>query len=859
MQDAPNEARRLNSEQLYPEHIVMAILKEGEGTACKVLHFLRIDKEELYYTLETELLQKMGIPVFGNVPSSKRTRRLLETAVEEAKYMRNDIIGTEHLLLASLMEKSSPLSEYMNRHAVTSDAFRVILQTTFRKQQNSSVQSFGEFYSFEDYISSVFAPQHTPVIGRNYSAEKSSQNNSRKHDSSTPALNEFARDLTALAQDGKLNPVIGRRKEINRAIRILARRTKNNPLLVGDPGVGKTAIVEGLAAILSSEDAPPSLADRRILSLDLGALVAGTKYRGEFEERLKNIMKEIEQAGNIILFIDEIHTLIGAGGAEGTIDAANMLKPVLSRGEVQCIGATTSREYRKYFEKDSALDRRFQTIMIEEPSFEETIEILNGIKNRYEEYHGVKYNDEAVFAAASLSERYITDRAMPDKVIDILDEAGAMEKLDYLKNPPEITELENNIKLLSREKERLLSEQNYEGAAILQDKILMFQMQAASFRNALGYSKKAANIRISEDNIRKVVSESTGIPVMRLQDEESKRLIHMEEELHKTIVGQNEAVDRITASVRRSRSGISSPERPLGSFIFLGPTGVGKTLLAKVLAEYLFGTKDALVRIDMSDFMEKHNASRLVGAPPGYVGYDEGGILTEQIRRNPYRVVLFDEIEKAHRDVFNLLLQVLEEGELKDNLGHTVSFRNTVIIMTSNVGAREITMDSRIGFNTGNEHMNIEDIRSSALAELKKFFNPEFINRVDDIVVFHALDEKQIEAILDLQLEDLFRRLSAQGYTLNVTRSAKRFLAEQGCDQKYGARPMRRTIQKELEDPLSVFLLADHYPAGSIFHAEYRNGKIHIRHKDKEDTAANSEQRKESPQTADSQPSLIEI
>jgi ATP-dependent Clp protease ATP-binding subunit ClpC len=815
--DAQNEARRLNSEMLFPEHIIMAILREGEGTACKVLHFLRIDKEEFYYTLEMELLKKMGVPVYGDLPSSKRARRMIDTAVEEAKYMGNDLIGTEHLMLASIMERISPITEYMNMKAVTSDAFRVILQTTFSKQQHSSASVSDEFYSFDEYNAHIYSGQKSSHRTRQPSWENFSH--SKDNVSATPTLDEFTRDLSALAKAGKLDPVIGRTNEIDRAIRILARRTKNNPLLIGEPGVGKTAIVEGLAHILSSDDAPPVLADRRILSLDLGLLVAGTKYRGEFEERLKKIMKEITASGNIILFIDEIHTLIGAGGAEGTIDASNMLKPALSRGEVQCIGASTLREYRKHFEKDAALDRRFQTIMIEEPSFDETIEIINGIKTKYETFHGVQFSDEALLAAANLAKRYIPERAMPDKVIDILDEAAAMEKLAHRKIPPQM------------------------------------ELMRESFR----YYDAASRISVTEDDIRKVVSESTGIPVMRLQEQESKRLVHIESELHKTIIGQDEAINRIAASVRRSRSGIASSERPLGSFIFLGPTGVGKTLLAKVLAEYLFGNKDALIRIDMSDYMEKHNVSRLVGAPPGYVGYEEGGILTEQIRRNPYRVVLFDEIEKAHRDVFNLLLQVLEEGELKDNLGHTVSFRNTVIIMTSNAGAREITMDSRIGFKSGNEIMALEEIRSAALAELKKLFNPEFINRVDDVVVFHALNQKQIEAILDLQLENLFHRVEAQGFTLNITRSAKRFLMEKGWDSKYGARPMRRCIQKELEDPLSLLLLGGMFAPGSVFSAEARNGKIHVRCKNNEPLAGSTEQRKDDMKTVDAQPSLIEV
>ncbi|MDR1177891.1 MAG: ATP-dependent Clp protease ATP-binding subunit, partial [Spirochaetaceae bacterium] len=559
------------------------------------------------------------------------------------------------------------------------------------------------------------------------------------------------------------------------------------------------------------------------------SVVAGTKYRGEFEERLKKIMREIVHTGNVILFIDEIHTVIGAGGAEGTIDASNMLKPALSRGDIQCIGATTLTEYRRHFEKDAALERRFQTILVEEPDLQDTLLILKGIQNRYEEHHRVRYTPQAVSAAATLARRYVSGRFMPDKAIDILDEAGAMKKLESNSQPPEIEELESEIEQLTREKGDLVFAQDYESAARVRDKVRNLRMHVAAVREAWAHASRTEYATVGEQDVRKVVGEITGIPLIRLEEHESKRLLKIEEELHKSLIGQDEAVRHIAGAIRRSRAGISSPKRPMGSFIFLGPTGVGKTLLAKRLAEYLFGAEDALVRIDMSDFMEKHNVSRLVGAPPGYIGYEEGGALTEKIRRDPYRVVLFDEIEKAHHDVFNLLLQVLEEGELKDNLNHTVSFRNTVIIMTSNAGVREISRDARLGFNAESGIMEPGEIRSKALSELRRLFNPEFINRIDDVIVFHALDRGQVESVLELQLDELSLRLAEHGFGLRVSAAAKRLLIERGWDPKYGARPMRRTIQRELEDPVSLLILESPRARGSVFAAESHRDKIQIR------------------------------
>jgi ATP-dependent Clp protease ATP-binding subunit ClpC len=779
--DAQEEARRFSAEQLLPEHVIIAILREGRGVACEALLFLRIDLGGFRRSLEKEPSRRSeaAAAMFRDIPPAKRTRSLLETAAEEARLLGNEYIGTEHLLFAAVQEQASPVQAYLNQRAVDRDMLREVVQQhfprgEFSRQEEDELPAGG----FQPYFLSRDAVKNDVYRGVNadQGAARSAPSRAKpvSFGSLTPMLDEYARDLTVLAKSGSLDPVVGRQKEINRAIRILARRTKNNPVLVGEPGVGKTAIVEGLAQLFVGEDVPEALIGRRILSLDLGSMVAGTKYRGEFEERLKRTMKEIAQARNVILFIDEIHTVIGAGGAEGTIDAANMLKPALSRGDIQCIGATTLAEYRKYFEKDAALERRFQLLAVEEPSPDETVAILKGLQKRYEDHHRVRYTDDAVHTAVRLTHRYVTGRFMPDKAIDVLDEAGAMRNLEWSAASPE------------------------------------------------------DRTQVGEGDIRQIVSEITGIPLTHLEEQESRKLLNMEEELHKRIIGQEDAVRRIASSVRRSRAGISSPRRPMGSFIFLGPTGVGKTLLAKGLAEYLFGSEESLIRIDMSEYMEKHNVSRLVGAPPGYVGYEEGGVLTERIRRNPYRVILFDEIEKAHHDVFNLLLQVLEEGELKDNLGHTVNFRNTVIIMTSNAGVREISRSSRLGFGSNEGIMGIEEIRNAAMTELRRLFNPEFLNRVDDVVVFDALNEAQIEAILDIQVGELSRRLAERGFGLRIGPAARRILIEKGWDPKYGGRPMRRTIQQELEDPLSLLILEGGYPPGTVFTADAADGTIRL-------------------------------
>jgi len=827
--EAQEEARRFNSDQLLPEHIIIAMLREGAGIACKALLFLRLDLADFRRALENAIPRIPGILIHGDVPPSRRTKTMVDLAAGEARAMGSDFLGTEHLLFAAMKEQDSSVQSYLSQKAVDVDMIRVVVQTTFNRPSVARTdRPFVAANGCPSYFIQRDRPGRYPDQYTVVGADRPPRVRPATYPVLTPTLDTFSRDLSALARAGKLDPVIGRENEMNRIVRILARRTKNNPILVGEPGVGKTAIVEGLAQLLASDKAPEALSGKRILSLDMGAIVAGTKYRGEFEERLKKITREITQSGSVILFIDEIHSIIGAGGAEGTIDASNMLKPGLSRGDIQCIGATTLAEYRKHFEKDAALERRFQAVLVEEPDMDETLLILRGIQKKYEDHHKVCYTDGAVNLAARLAKRFVTGRFMPDKAIDIIDEAGAMRKLENNEEPPEIAGIEAEIHNLIEEKGVLVTAQDYEHAAVVRDKVRELKARLEDARVAWERAYNKNHVQVDEDDIRRVVSQATGIPLMHLEEHESKRMLMMEAELHKRVIGQDDAVQRIASAIRRSRAGVSSPRRPMGSFIFLGPTGVGKTLLAKRLAECLFGSEESLVRIDMSDFMEKHNASRLVGAPPGYIGYEEGGILTEKIRRNPYRVILFDEIEKAHRDVFNLFLQVMEEGELRDNLGHTVSFRNTVIIMTSNAGVREISRDSRLGFASGSGQMSMEEIESQAMSELKRLFNPEFLNRVDDVVVFHPLSMEQIEAIFDIELHELSARLAEQNYRIRVLPSARRFLIEKGWDPKFGGRPLRRTIQKELEDPLAQMLLVRGWPAGTVFNAGCREGKIRL-------------------------------
>ena len=794
---AQDEAKRTRSEQLLPEHVLLAILKEGEGVGFKAMRSLKIDTLELRDELEHSIEHRRSGFALGDLPLSRRTRSLLEGAAEEANMSGSDYIGTEHFVVAAAREQGAVLERYLGHIGV------------YYEQLRAAVRLLREPPSAEERRDKGIAQAPPPKTST----------------ARTPLLDEFARDLTALAREGRLDPVVGRDREIGRVIRILSRRSKNNPVLVGEPGVGKTAIVEGLAQRLAQGEAPEDLARKRILALDLAAVVAGTKYRGEFEERLKRIMKEISLAGTIILFIDEIHTVVGAGSAEGTIDASNMLKPALSRGEVQCIGATTLDEYRKRFEKDAALERRFQSVLVDEPGSAESVEILEGVKARYEDFHGVTYSRRAVEAAVELARRYVSDRFLPDKAIDLLDEAGALKKVLNPAKPTELEEIEEEIRRLTEEKLALVSTQNYEKAAETRDRVRRLKSRLESIKALWDESGRRERAAVTEDEVREVLAEATGIPLSRLAESDAERLLRLEEELHHRVIGQDEALAAIASAVRRSRAGVSDGRRPMGSFIFLGPTGVGKTLVAKSLAEYLFGSEDALLRIDMSDFMERHNASRLVGSPPGYVGYDEGGMLTERVRRRPYSVILFDEIEKAHPEVFNLLLQLLEEGELRDNLGHVVSFRTSVIIMTSNAGAREITVGG-LGFKPDDRLLSYTEIKSSALAELKRRFNPEFVNRVDDIVVFKPLDREEIRKVLDLLLDELGRRLGERGVALQVRSSAKSYLADRGYDPTYGARPMRRLIQAEVEDRLAAEILAGRLVPGACAYVELKEGRL---------------------------------
>ena len=811
---AQDEAKRFHSDQLLPEHIVLALLKEGGGLGYKALEKVMIDPAKMQLELEKAIPKKRGGFILGDVPPSPRGKKVLEDSAEEARNLGHEYIGTEHLLLACLREPNGETTKFLGKHNVTIETLREVIA-----ELSGSTTGGGGATSR--------LPQQKRKMQQGQTGKKS-----------TPTLDEFARDLTELAREEKLDPVVGRDKEIDRVIQILARRTKNNPVLIGEPGVGKTAIVEGLAQKIIDGSAPEVLIGKRVLTLDLASLIAGTKYRGEFEERLKRVMKEIINAGNVILFIDELHTIIGAGGAEGAIDASNMLKPALSRGEIQCVGATTLNEYKKYIEKDAALERRFQTIFVDEPSVEETIEILKGIKERYEDHHNVSFTPGALEVAALLSRRYVPDRFLPDKAIDLIDEAGSRKRIHNSVRPTELADLERQIERLNQEKLSLVNSQNYERAAAVRDEVRQLKTRVEELKSQWKVTLKTEQNVVDSDDVQYVLADITGIPLARIAQSEQEKLLRIEEELHKSVIGQDDAINAISSAIRRSRTGLSAPERPMGSFIFLGPTGVGKTLLAKSLAEFMFGSDEALVRIDMSDFMEKHNVSRLVGAPPGYVGYDEGGLLTEKIRRKPYSVILLDEIEKAHPDVFNILLQVLEEGQLQDNLGHTVSFRNTILIMTSNAGAREISRDSMVGFQTEEDMMNYREIKSSAMNELRRLFRPEFLNRVDETVVFHSLQQSEVKRILEILLAEVQTRLAEKEIVLEVTKKAKEYLIEHGFDIKFGARPLRRTIQKEVEDPLSMEILKGRFGQGSHIVVSIRNGKISFRAKNKKKSEA---------------------
>ena len=818
------EVRRFKGIQIQPEHVMLAMIKSGEGVGYEMLNQLYVNVLMFQLTLEQavssmEDVGKNSASSTADVIPSRRMRTLLDVAAVESRSMRCDYIGTEHILLAAIREENSVTSRFFQSIPVTIDVAR---KMAFKAQ---------------DTVDSSALPT-SPAgslagAGNQRGGGQAQGGEASQKKQKVSLLTEFSRDLTANARSGLCDPVIGREREIQRVIQILCRRNKNNPVLVGEPGVGKTAIVEGLAQRIVSEQVPGCLINKRVLVLDLALVIAGTKYRGEFEERIKGIVKEIAEQKNIILFIDELHTLIGAGGAEGSMDASNMLKPALARGELQCIGATTIKEYRKYFEKDAALERRFQMVMVNEPSDEDTLAILYGVKHKYEEFHHVKYDDGVLELLVRFARRYITERFLPDKAIDLLDEAGAMKKIEADERPAELAELEQQIALLTEEKQLMEQSQNYERCAEVRDEVRILRMKAEALEKNSVSTVITEKNTVTQKDVCTVVSTMTGIPTDQLDTAETERLLNMEDEIHKTVIAQNEAVSLIASAVRRARAGVSSYKRPQGSFIFLGPTGVGKTLLAKTLATFLFGTEEALIRVDMSDFMEKHTASRLVGAPPGYVGYEEGGVLTEKVRRKPYCVVLLDEIEKAHPDIFNLLLQVLEEGELRDNLGHTVSFRNTVIIMTSNAGVRRISNENSLGFSdNGGGIMSYESIKADAMNELKRILNPELLNRIDDVIVFNALSEKEVSAILDLQIDEFRKRIAEKGLDITLKPSARKYFIEHGYDPAFGARPMRRLIQRELEDATATLILQGKCKKGSVLIAESKNDKLVLGVKD---------------------------
>ena len=782
------EARRLGHNVVGTEHMLLGLIAEGEGVAAKALLALGINIDKVRAEVE-KIIGKGEAPTQGQIGFTPRSKRVLELAFDEARQLGHTYIGTEHILLGLIREGEGVAAQVLKNLGAELDEMR------------------------KQVIELLGGPEV--------------QGTKAPRKSKTPTLEQFGRDLTEMAQEGKLDPVIGRDKEIERVIQILSRRTKNNPVLIGEPGVGKTAIAEGLALKIVANDVPETLINKRVVTLDLGSLVAGSKFRGEFEERLKKVMEEIRQSGDVILFIDEMHTIIGAGAAEGAIDASNILKPALARGEIQAIGATTLDEYRKHVEKDAALERRFQPVMVDEPTVEETIVILKGLRDKYEAHHRVEISDEAIEAAATMSSRYISDRYLPDKAIDLIDEAASKVRLRGLVIPQELKELEAKLNEVKIEKESAIKNEEFEKAASLRDTEQKLQEEIINVRSSWKNNQGMSAAVVLEGDIADVVASWTGIPVAKIATEESERLLNLEEELHKRVIDQEEAIRAISQAVRRARAGLKDPKRPIGSFIFLGPTGVGKTELAKALANSLFGEDEAMIRIDMSEYMERHAVSRLVGAPPGYVGYDEAGQLTEQVRRRPYSVILFDEIEKAHPEVFNILLQVLEDGRLTDSKGRTVDFRNTVVIMTSNVGAHQIQREAGIGFRiSDDERDQYTAMKEKVLEELKRTFRPEFLNRIDETIVFHALNKDHIAKIVDIMLKDLSGQLTERDIKLELTDAAKEKLVEEGYDQDFGARPLRRAIQRLIENPLAEEILKGKFADGSTVRVDVEDGKL---------------------------------
>ncbi|GAA0503289.1 ATP-dependent protease ATP-binding subunit ClpC [Salinibacillus aidingensis] len=777
---AQEEAMRLGHNNIGTEHILLGLVTEGEGIAAKALTTLNVEPDKIQQ--EVEQLIGKGEKANQTIHYTPRAKKVIELSMDEARKLGHSYVGTEHILLGLIREGEGVAARVLNNLGVSlNKARQQVLQLLGSNESTSS---------------------HRGGVGRQSS------------NANTPTLDSLARDLTAIAKEDHIDPVIGRSEEIERVVQVLCRRTKNNPVLIGEPGVGKTAIAEGLAQQIVNNEIPEILRDKRVMTLDMGTVVAGTKYRGEFEDRLKKVMEEIRQAGNIILFIDELHTLIGAGGAEGAIDASNILKPALARGELQCIGATTLDEYRKYIEKDAALERRFQPIQVDEPTKEESVQILQGLRDRYEAHHRVSITDEAIESSVRLSDRYITDRFLPDKAIDLIDEAASKVRLRSYTAPPDLKELEQQLEEVRKEKDAAVQSQEFEKAASLRDNEQRLRERLEKTQSEWKEKQGQENSEVTLEDIASVVSTWTGVPVSRLAKDESERLLNLEETLHSRVIGQDEAVKAISKAIRRARAGLKDPKRPIGSFIFLGPTGVGKTELARALASSMFGDEDAMIRIDMSEYMEKHSTSRLVGSPPGYVGFEEGGQLTEKVRTKPYSVVLLDEIEKAHPDVFNMLLQVLEDGRLTDSKGRTVDFRNTVLIMTSNVGARELRRNKYVGFTLGDEEQDFQNMKSKVMEELKKAFRPEFLNRIDETIVFHSLEKKHLKEIVSLMIEQLRQRLVDQEIDFEVTDPALDKISDEGIDLEYGARPLRRSIQKNIEDLLSEELLKGNVEKG---------------------------------------------
>ena len=793
---ANQEAQRFNHEYIGTEHILLGLVKEGSGVGANVLKNLDVDIKKL--RLEIEKLVKSGpdMVTMGKLPQTPRAKKVIEFAIEEARALNHNYIGTEHILLGLLRETEGIAAQVLMNLGLRLEDVRQEVLNLLGAGVDNAPMGIGAKPGTKD-------PQ--------------------KQKSKTPALDSFGRDLTEMAKASELDPVIGRATEIERLIQILCRRTKNNPVLIGEAGVGKTAIVEGLAQNIIDKNSPEILHDKRVVSLDLAMMVAGTKYRGQFEERIKAVINEVKRAKNIILFIDELHTLVGAGGAEGAIDASNVLKPALSRGEVQCVGATTFDEYRKYIEKDAALERRFQTIIVEPPTKSEAVEILKGLRDRYEDHHKVTFSDEALSQAVELSNRYISGRCLPDKAIDVIDEAGANVRLKNMTTPPDLAEIDKKIESLQVEKDEAVRNADYEQAAALRDESQQMLDKKAEIQKKFYEDNKEKTGKVDGETIAEVVSKMTGVPLNRLEKKEAQRLLELESELHKRVVSQAEAVTAISKAVRRGRSGLKDPNRPLGSFMFIGPSGVGKTLLARALAEFMFGDDSALIQIDMSEYMEKHNVSRLVGAPPGYVGFEEGGQLTERIRRKPYSVLLLDEIEKAHPDVYNMLLQIMEEGRLTDSFGRNIDFRNVILIMTSNIGADLIKNQSGFGFGKRTAEANYDKMKEMLNKEIERHFRPEFLNRLDDITVFHSLTRDDLTIIVDYELKKVFKRLIEHGYRLEVCDATKEFLIDKGYNPEFGARPLRRAIEKYIEDPISESMLRGEFKDKNVIKIEVQD------------------------------------